>query len=619
MRKQTLLGAAALLALAGAARPASAQSSVGGIALEQFEAAPAGDPFFGVTSPLVIGHLVPRAAVLFDYAQAPLRLLAPSGSTAIVASQGFLRADVSFALWDRVLVSADMPFALVQSGNEPGNGVTFNVPTSPAVGDLRLGARARIFGDRSGPFAGGAEGFVFVPTAPSGSYVGDGSARGIARALVGGRLDLGIPIVWNAEAGAHIRSSSNPSSFLFGGGIAALLLQEKLQIGPEAYGAVALGGKNPLQTDSVIVTTPSTVNAELLLGARYRISSFQIGVAGGPGLTAAIGTPQFRVVGMVGWVPESAAAPVPTEGGKTTVASSQNGGAAGPKDSDGDGFNDDVDACPNEKGELQGDPAKDGCPLPDRDKDGVLDVDDACPNLAGQRRADITKNGCPDDTDGDGIYDPLDACKDQKGVANADAKLNGCPVDSDGDGIFDDVDACPNVKGSPSKDPRFNGCTEDIDGDEIKNAEDACPFEKGIHTKDPKDNGCMKWVRVTDKEIQILMQVQFKVYGKNRPETIDPVSDDLLKEVRDAISQHPEIKKIEVQGHTDDSGDTEFNNHLSQERADAVRQWLITAGVPAGKLVAKGYGSTVPIADNRIKDGRQKNRRVAFVVTDRGK
>ncbi len=611
---RAVVGFAAAAALAGVASPAAAQSTVGGYALNQFEAAPAGDPFFGVTSPLVVGHLVPRAAALFDYAQAPLRLLGSGGPTEIVSSQGFLRVDASFALWDRLLVSADMPFALVQSGKDPGGTIGFNVPSSAGIGDLRIGLRGRIFGDRSDPFAVGLEGFVFAPTAPAGTYQGEGAVRGAARALFGGRLNLGVPFVWNLEAGAHIRGSDNPSSFTWGAGIAALLLDEKLQIGPEAYGGVALGDKSPLTTARVIVDTPSTANAEILLGARFRVWDLQIGAAGGPGLTAAIGTPQFRVVGMLAWVPQPAASPKGIEGGNGTIA--KNGDV---KDADGDGFRDDVDACPNEKGELQGDPMRDGCPLADKDKDGILDVDDACPALAGTRRPDVTKNGCPDDKDGDGVYDPIDACVDQKGSPSPDLKLNGCPIDSDGDGIFDDVDACPSVKGVADKNAKFNGCTDDIDGDEIKNAEDACPLEKGIHTKDPKDNGCMKWVRVTDKEILILMQVEFKVYGKSRPETIDPISEDMLHEVRDAINQHPEIKKIEVQGHTDDSGDTEFNTTLSTQRAEAVRQWLINAGIKADKLVAKGYGSTVPIADNRVREGRQKNRRVAFIVTERGK
>jgi outer membrane protein OmpA-like peptidoglycan-associated protein len=90
-----------------------------------------------------------------------------------------------------------------------------------------------------------------------------------------------------------------------------------------------------------------------------------------------------------------------------------------------------------------------------------------------------------------------------------------------------------------------------------------------------------------------------------------------MKEIRDAIIQHPEIVKIEVQGHTDDMGTEEYNQRLSQERAEAVRQWLIDAGVPADKLVAKGYGMSRPLADNRMRPGRTKNRRVQFVILEK--
>jgi outer membrane protein OmpA-like peptidoglycan-associated protein len=97
------------------------------------------------------------------------------------------------------------------------------------------------------------------------------------------------------------------------------------------------------------------------------------------------------------------------------------------------------------------------------------------------------------------------------------------------------------------------------------------------------------------------------------------VSEDLMKEIRDVITQHPEITKIEVQGHTDDSGRDDYNLSLSQERAEMVRKWLVDAGIPGEKLVAKGYGYTKPVADNRIRQGRQANRRVVFVILERKK
>jgi outer membrane protein OmpA-like peptidoglycan-associated protein len=87
--------------------------------------------------------------------------------------------------------------------------------------------------------------------------------------------------------------------------------------------------------------------------------------------------------------------------------------------------------------------------------------------------------------------------------------------------------------------------------------------------------------------------------------------------VRDAIQQNPDIELVEVQGHTDDSGSEEYNLRLSQERAEAVLSWLVAAGVPREKLVARGYGFERPLGDNRVKTGRQKNRRVQFMIIKR--
>ena len=72
---------------------------------------------------------------------------------------------------------------------------------------------------------------------------------------------------------------------------------------------------------------------------------------------------------------------------------------------------------------------------------------------------------------------------------------------------------------------------------------------------------------------------------------------------------------IEVQGHTDNIGTDEVNKRLSQKRAEAVKNYLEKKGVPADRLTAVGYGPTMPIADNKTKAGRAKNRRVEFKIT----
>jgi outer membrane protein OmpA-like peptidoglycan-associated protein len=92
------------------------------------------------------------------------------------------------------------------------------------------------------------------------------------------------------------------------------------------------------------------------------------------------------------------------------------------------------------------------------------------------------------------------------------------------------------------------------------------------------------------------------------------VSFKLLDEVGQAMIDHPKIH-VEIQGHTDSQGDDDFNLKLSQRRAESVRDYLIKKKVDSDRMVSKGYGENVPIADNRTADGRSQNRRVEFVIT----
>lgn len=601
-RKSLLIALAAAGLLAP--RGAQAQTKVNGFALDAFDPSVPVDAFFGVPSPAIGGHLEPRAAVIFDYGLHPFKYELPSRTTYVVGSQGLLHVAASLALWDRLLVSVDMPFALVNSGTDPGdNRFDFHPPSKPAVGDLRVGLRGRIYGDFRDPFQIGLGANLFAPTGSPDAYTGEGGVRGAFQLLLGGRAGGNVGFVWSATGGAMLRAGDVPMA-TFGGGAGITFGEDRLQIGPEIYGSAAIGGtRHELPAALANSDVGSPVEVEVLGGAKVRlVGGLFLGAAAGSGLVSAIGNPALRFVGSLSWAPLPAAQP-------------QRKGPVG--DRDGDGVADDHDACPDVKGELQSDPAKDGCPIPDKDHDDVPDVDDACPNDAGPRSPDPTKNGCPADADEDGVPDSKDACPKEPGSKSADPKKNGCPGDRDGDGVPDPIDACPDAAGPRSTNSRINGCPDDPDGDGIKGAADACPNEKGVADRDPKQNGCPKFVRVDTGEITISVQIQFQVNGKRKNETVSPISTALMKEIRDAIQSHPEILKVEVQGHTDDSGSEEHNNKLSQDRADAVRQWLIDAGVPAEKLVAKGYGMWKPLSDNRIRVGRTQNRRVQFVILEK--
>jgi OmpA-OmpF porin, OOP family len=587
--------AAALCLLGAAARAEAQEATQEGFALDRFQPAPAGDRMFGVQSPYTAGDPAPHLMILGDYAQDPLVLRTEDGNEdrgTIVGSQLLLHLSASVALWNRITVSGDLPIALQSGDGGRAGGAELAKPTGTALGDLRLGLRATLYGGYFDPFQVAVAGYVFLPTGKPEAFSGDGSVRGAPQLVLGGRFDRAV---WSLAAGPELRSTVSyanvepGTAVQWGAGVGLLLDDERrLQIGPELSGSVTVGD---LQQ--------RTTNVEGLLGGRYRIADdIEAGLGIGPGFTAGVGTPSFRAVAMVAFSPEV---------------------KPPPKDTDRDGIMDPDDACPDVSGVASKDRAKHGCPPPkDTDGDGIVDPLDACPDVAGVADPDPKKNGCPPpkDTDGDGIVDPLDACPDVAGVADPDPKKHGCPPpDRDGDKVPDAADACPDLPGLVTTDPATNGCPGDTDGDTIRDDKDACPNEKGKPDPDPKQNGCPVAVRVTETEIIILQQVQFDI-GKA---TIRPVSNDLLDEVAGVLKDHPEITRLEVQGHTDDRGPRQLNTKLSQDRADAVMKALVARNIAAERMQAKGYGPDVPIGNNKTDAGRQKNRRVQFNILEKAK
>ncbi len=623
---------ACALAIAAASSSASAQdANAPPLALNRFYPAPAGDRMFGVQSPYVAGELTPHFSILADYAHNPLVLrTASTGESrgAILDNQLFLHLNASLAIKSRILVNVAFPIALFQSGESPsGAGYSYTSPNSADIGDLRAGLRVRLLGEYWDPFQLALGGYVWFPTGNSnnGSLVGEGTVRGLPQVIVGGRI--ADRLVWSFNIGPDLRSGqvfggangvSQGTMLRIDGGAGVLVDEDRnLQVGLEANAAFGLENKT---NDPIERAT----NIEVMAGARYRfLSDFEAGVGVGPGLTSGPGTPDVRVIGMLSYTPEmKKVVPVLDSDGDGIPdpqdACPQTRGFLHPDpklngcgDSDGDTILDPVDACPTVKGLASTDPTVNGCP--DSDGDTIYDAQDACPQVPGVANADAKLNGCPPDTDGDGIADPQDACPQVKGVANADPKLHGCPPDKDGDGVLDAEDACVDVKGVKTSDPATNGCPGDRDGDTIRDDKDACPDEKGKADPDPTKNGCPGSVRVTETEIIILQQVQFDTAKA----TIKKVSDPLLDEVAGVFREHPEILKIEVQGHTDNKGVAAQNKTLSQSRADSVKKALIKRGINGDRLVPKGYGQDKPIADNGTDEGRQKNRRVQFLIIEK--
>ncbi len=249
----------------------------------------------------------------------------------------------------------------------------------------------------------------------------------------------------------------------------------------------------------------------------------------------------------------------------------------------------------------------------DRDGDGIPDSLDKCPDVRENYNGFEDLDGCPDDpdTDGDGIPDSRDACmlepEDKDGYLDED----GCPdLDNDGDGIPDARDKCPNQAEDPDGFEDEDGCPEeDNDKDTVLDVNDECPNTPG--QPNGVRPGCPSLIIVTAREIRITQQIQFD-FNKS---TIKPVSFPILDAVKDVLVANPKIM-IEVQGHTDNVGQAQYNLRLSQQRADAVRGYLVAHGVEASRLVSKGFGMNQPLVANNTEGNRALNRRVQFIRTE---
>jgi outer membrane protein OmpA-like peptidoglycan-associated protein len=394
--------------------PALAQQAQG-FALNRFDPSERGSEWFALESLDLRGDGRLAFGVVGDWSHKPLVLYAPDGSekNLIVSDQVFIHAGGAIILANRFRLAVNLPILVYQAGDQVRVGTTTYVsPSSAAIGDLRLGADARLVGEVGDPFTLAFGVQVHLPTGKQADYTGDGKVRVVPRLLGAGEIG---PFVYSVKLGVQYRAldgtfAGSPigTEVVYGAAAGIRTSDEKIVLGPELYGSTVV-------TSGDTWFKKRTTPVELLLGGHFTVADdFHLGAGIGPGLTRGYGTPQLRIVGSIEWAPAVPKPPPP------------------PADRDNDGILDPDDACPDTPGVKTDDPKTNGCPppLPDRDKDGIIDNDDACPDTPGVRTDDPKTNGCPPpppDRDKDGIPDPEDACPDAPGPKNEDPKKNGCP------------------------------------------------------------------------------------------------------------------------------------------------------------------------------------------------
>lgn len=198
------------------------------------------------------------------------------------------------------------------------------------------------------------------------------------------------------------------------------------------------------------------------------------------------------------------------------------------------------------------------------------------------------------DSDNDGVSDATDQCPGTPAGVRVDAR--GCPLvlDADGDGVPDNADRCPNTPANVAVDAA--GCPRDRDRDGVADYLDKCPNTPAGSTVDAR--GCPQKIVVRDIS-----------FALNSAE-ITAQSRASLDRVLLGIKDNPALTQITVTGHTDSSGDADYNKDLSDRRAKAVADYLRDNGLSGVTIDSVGMGEENPVASNATAEGRAQNRRV---------
>ncbi len=652
---------------ASAQEDVSSSTSAAWLNAQTYEPSGLASGFLGVPTARVLPVLKPSIEVLVNWGYKPLQRARTNGAELRYAdgvidhlTSLHLRAAVSPVQWFQIGLSAPI-LQLAATGGGVGTDAEAG-KTLLGVGDVRLDLDFVPISEDSGI------GLLITPfvTAPSGSrqlYLTHGVPTfGVRAALSGtaGMVHLAGNVGYAVKPGAVAFQDAVTADdqLTYGAGL-GFEVHPLFRLNLEGRGQTIVGpGLSQITKD--LLTARLHTGFEAGGGLRMLTpDGFGVNVGAMAGTTPALGSPTVRVLFGMGYAPMGDGdLDGDGIGDSIDACKTEPEDIDGFKDEDGcpdldddaDGIPDLVDACPRSPEDFDDLMDEDGCPESDADDDGVLDLRDSCPlspedlddfedddgcpdhdndhDRVTDRHDDCPldpedrdgfedADGCPDrDNDGDGIPDDRDACplraEDFDGFADSD----GCPEeeqDRDADGIFDLRDACP---GEPEDFDGFDdtdGCPDlDNDGDGLLDLEDLCPNRPEEFNDYLDEDGCPDEVKAVLQGDRIL--ILQKVFFFLNDDRIRPESFGVLDAVFETLVTHSEVKLIRVEGHTDSQGSDGYNQELSERRASSVRRYLLARGLDPKRVIARGYGETLPLASNRTEEGREINRRVEFYV-----
>jgi outer membrane protein OmpA-like peptidoglycan-associated protein len=590
--RQLLAGtfAACLLVLSPPARAQDAQGNTFGLQL--FRPSVDSKGYFTVNASQLLGHLDFSIGLVGTYAHDVLELHAPAADfrvSDLITAQ--LQGALGLFKWAEIGVS--LPVHILFGSRGPGEDHTFSAQN---VGDLGIHGKVRLLNTSKHPLGLAILTSLYLPTGPSRNLLGEGNVSLRPELILDKEFGRERRFRMALNVGAMVRFDRNTftdfatgksrtvgTQLTYGLGISGAVVPQKLELLLELYGYADVTG------------SANAYPLEWLAGGKvYLASKSYLQFGAGTGIIPdQTGSPEVRA--FVGFLFE------PSIG-----------------DRDGDGIKDDVDKCPDEPEDFDDFEDEDGCPDPDNDKDGILDKDDKCPNEPETKNGFEDDDGCPDtidlDRDGDGIPDRLDKCPDEPEDKDGFEDDDGCPdPDNDKDGILDVDDLCPNDPEDKDGFEDQDGCPDpDNDKDRILDKDDKCPNEPETYNGFQDDDGC------PDKGPVIVhhghLQIFKKIYFETAKAVILPISFPILDAVAGTLKGNPQIKLIEVQGHADERGDDDYNMRLTEDRAQAVKAYMIEHGVEVERLTAHGYGETQPVCRQHGPACWSRNRRVEFVI-----
>ncbi|MEN0061497.1 MAG: OmpA family protein [Myxococcota bacterium] len=547
------------------------------------------------------------ATALVEYARVDARL-ASQPDRIVLRDLTTLNLSAGIALFDRWRVDVRAPVFAWASGEDQ--------PTTPALGDVRLTsmwllARPR---DRRDGLGIGLVGHVDAPTGAPARWLGQPSWAG------GGRLALSVgagAVGFSADAGVHMRSENSRAT---AGAAVSVGLGSSVGVTFETVATSRLAQLGTAESDLNV----EAIGALRVVSQRGRA----VTVGGAFGVVPDIGVPRARAFVGFGLARRRARA-------------RQDRDPILPLRS--------LDLCPMEVETVNGWRDDDGCP----DRLGTLAVDvrfrdasrPANAEIVGPtetRRQRIGPQGLSLDVLPGTTWTVRATEGCLRGEARAVAKEEGATLVVELAPVYDasvtievrDGRGVPVPKAQVSWRSETPDCVPPAPMSVGEEARLQQALASGLHTLVVTAPGFDVYeqlvsvlpgseetlqvalepsrVVIQDHVIQVLEKLRF---AESRAELLVS-SQGLLDELAALLKATKGLGRVEIAGHTDSRGSEDFNQQLSQSRAESVRDYLVGQGVPADQLVAKGYGESDPVASNKTEAGREANRRVTFRLLD---